>query len=135
VSWRSGDQGRISVMLAICLSGLLAVIGVAADASGQVRTVMYADSVAAEAARAAGQAIDVDHTAQTGEHRVDPLAAEQAAHAYLDAAGVTGQVSFNPDFTEITVTAEAIYQPRILSLFGLAATTVTGSHTAALVAD
>lgn len=132
---RHTDRGRISVMLAICLSVLLVAIGAAADATGQVRTVMYADSVAAEAARAAGQAIDVDHTAQTGEHRVDPLAAEQAAHAYLQAAGVTGQVSFNPDFTEITVTAEAIYQPRILNLFGLPPVTVTGTHTAALVTD
>lgn len=132
---RGSDHGRVSVMLAICFGGLLAMIGVAADASGQFRTLLYVDAVAAEAARAAGQEIDVEHTAATGEHRVDPQAAVQAAHAYLQAAGATGEVTFSPDFTEITVIAEATYQPRILHLFGRPPVTVTGTHTAALVAS
>lgn len=130
-----GDRGRVSIMLAIAFGGLIAVIGVAADIPGQHRAVIYADSVAAEAARAAGQAVDIDHTAAQGEHRIDPDAAVQAADAYLTQAGVDGEVVLDGDLTRITVTVEHIHQPRILGLFGLPPQPVTGIHTAVLVAD
>jgi Flp pilus assembly protein TadG len=131
----AGDHGRVSVLLAITATGIFAVIGAAADAAGQFRTMQYVDSVAAEAARTAGQAIDIEHTAATGQHRISPLAAEQAARAYLDQAGVDGQVTVSQDLTQVTVTVHHTYQPRILHLFGWTPPRLTGRHTAALIVD
>jgi hypothetical protein len=129
-----GDQGRVSVFVAITFVALLAALGLGVDAPGRFRTMLHADSLAAEAARAAGQAIDVDHTAAQGVHRVSPTAARAAAESYLTQAGVEqGQVTFNDDLTQVTVTVDIVYEPRILGLFGFPATTVTGTHTAALV--
>lgn len=127
------DAGRVSVFLAIALTALLAVIGLSYDAAGQVRTLHTAQLLAAEAARAAGQAVDADAVAELGEHRVDEQAAEAAADAYLQAAGVAGQVDASDDLTEITVTVTEAYQPVFLSLFGAGPREVTGAATATLV--
>jgi hypothetical protein len=126
------DQGRVSVFLAVAIFAVLAAIGVAADAPGLWRALLYADRVATEAARAAGQAVDVDHTAATGQHQVDPAAAQEAAQDYLSASGVTGTVELSADLTEITVSAVYSYEPQILGLFGLPEREVTAEHTAAL---
>jgi hypothetical protein len=128
-----GDDGRVSVFVAITFVALLVALGLGADGPGLFRTMAHADALAAEAARAAGQAIDVDHTAEQGVHRVSPAAARAAAESYLAQAGVEGQVTFSDDLTEVTVTVEIVYEPRLLGLFGVPAPTVTGTHTAALV--
>jgi hypothetical protein len=130
---RGRDAGRVSVFLAIAFFGVLAVIGVAADVPGLWRAMLHASNVAIEAARAGGQAIDVDHTAGTGEHRVDPAAAAQAAHEYLDAAGLQGSVEVSEDLTEITVTVTYEYQPQVLGLFGMPPRELSATHTAALL--
>lgn len=127
------DRGRVSVFLAITFFAVLAVIGVAADAPGQWRALLYASNVATEAGRAAGQAIDIEHTAATGEHRVDPAAAHDAAQQYLTDVGVTGTVELSDDLTEVTVAVTYLYEPQILGLFGLPPREVTATHTAALV--
>lgn len=127
------DAGRVSVFLAITFFGVLAVIGVAADVPGMWRAMLYASNVATEAARAAGQAIDVEHTAATGEHRVDPSAAVEAANDYLAAAGVEGTVSLSEDLTEITVAVTYEYEPQILGLFGMPPREVSATRTAALL--
>src|SRR4051812_33942777 len=51
------DAGRIGLFYAIVLPGLLAMIGLAGDGAGYIRTTQRADNIAAEAARAGGQAI------------------------------------------------------------------------------
>lgn len=127
------DAGRVSVFLAVATFGVLAVIGVAADVPGLWRAMLHASNVATEAARAGGQAIDIDNTAATGEHQVDPAAAEDAATGYLDGAGVDGTVTISDDLTEITVEVTYTYEPQILGLFGLGPREVTATHTAALL--
>lgn len=129
----ASDRGRVSVFLSVVVVGVLAVIGVAADAPGQWRALLYASNVATEAGRAAGQAVDIDHTAATGEHRVDPADAVDAAYDYLDAAGVDGTVTLSEDLTEITVEVTYEYEAQVLGLFGLPPRQVTASHTAALL--
>lgn len=126
------DHGRVSVFLAVGIFAVLAAIGVAADAPGQWRALLYADRVATEAGRAAGQAVDVDNTAATGQHQVDPGTAQEAAQDYLSAAGVTGTVELSGDLTQITVSVTYTYQPQILGLFGLPEREVSAEHTAAL---
>jgi len=130
---RDRDAGRVSVFLAVATFGVLAVIGVAADVPGLWRAMLYASNVATESARAAGQAVDIDNTAATGQHQVDPAAAEDAAQDYLDAAGVEGTVTLSDDLTEITVSVTYIYEPQVLGLFGLPPREVSAEHTAALL--
>jgi hypothetical protein len=121
------------VLLAVATFGVLAVIGVAADVPGLWRAMLYASNVATEAARAGGQAVDVEHTAATGQHRVDPAAAEAAAQDYLDGAGVDGTVTISDDLTEITVSVTYTYEPQLLGLFGMPPREVSATHTAALL--
>ncbi|MFS8498711.1 MAG: hypothetical protein FWJ70_10810 [Micromonosporaceae bacterium] len=123
----------MSILLAVTLTGLLFIIGVAHDVGDQVRAALWAEQLAAEAARAGGQAVDRDTVAATGEQRVDPVAAERAALSYLSDAGVEGQVAFSPDLTEITVSV-TLTRPRvILGLFGFGDYEVTRQATAQLV--
>ena len=131
------DAGRVSVFLVIIFTGLLMVLGVTVDATGQLRTLMRADNLAAEAARAAGQAIDVDLVAETGQHRVDPALAMEYARRYLNAAG-HNEPGMSYDITLIDDTTVAIevelpYRNRVLGMFGRSDVQVTGTAVAVLV--
>jgi hypothetical protein len=135
---RDPDSGRVSLFLAIAFTGLLMVFGVAVDAAGQLRTLMRADNLAAEAARSAGQAIDVDQVAAAGEHRVDPDLAADYAATYLATAGhdiPAGDwtVSLNETRTAVEISVTLTYQHRILGLFGMPDPRVTGKSRAILV--
>ena len=131
----TGDSqaGRVSILLAVTLAGLLFIIGVAHDVGDQIRASLWAEQLAAEAARAGGQVVDLDAVAATGGQRVDPAAAEQAALSYLSDAGVEGQVAFSPDLSEITVSVTLTRPRAILGLFGFGAYQVTRRATAQLV--
>jgi hypothetical protein len=137
----AADAGRVSVFLAVIIGGLLLVFGVAVDGTGQVRTLLRAENIAAEASRAAGQAIDTDLVAQTGEHRVNQALAVQYASEYLATAGhdIPGSdwsVQLNADGTEVDITVVLTYDRRIVDLFGFAGTVrLTGTATAILVTD
>jgi hypothetical protein len=122
------------VFLAIAFTAIVVAIGATVDASGQFRTMLYADSVAAEAARAGGQAIDLNQIHQGGPGVVDPTEATAAATTYLAEAGVDGTVTISTDRTSISVTVTHPYQTRILGLIGIDSVTVTGEATATLVA-
>lgn len=138
---RRADAGRISVFLAVVITGLLMVFGVAVDGTGQLRTLLRAENIAAEASRAAGQAIDTDLVAQTGEHRVNPALAVQYANEYLATAGhdiadSDFTVELNAEGTAVDITVVLTYDRRIVDLFGFAGTIrVTGTATAVLVSD
>lgn len=129
------DAGRVSPFLAIAFTGVFAVIGLTHDAAGQIRTLHAAQLVAAEAARAAGQAVDRDRALSGGSHRLEPYAAEQAARDYLDRAGPAVEltaIAFSPDLTSVTVTVTGAYRPVFLSLFGASGRAVTGRATVTL---
>jgi hypothetical protein len=134
------DTGRVSVFLAIAFAGILAIIGVAVDASGQLRTLMRADNLAAEAARAAGQAVDTAAVLQGAEELsvVHDQAIDNAAR-YLAEAGhdlPDHSWSVTPG-TGATVDIEVslVYQTRILQLFGITERELTAEATAVLVTD
>lgn len=133
------DTGRISVFMAVIITGLLMVFGVAVDGTGQLRALMRAENIAAEAARAAGQAIDTDLVASAGEHRVSASKAAQYASEYLAAAGhdlpdSAWSVAPNAAGTAVDIVVTLQYDRRIVDLFGLRDTVpVTGTATAILV--
>lgn len=131
------DAGRVSVFLAIALTAVIVIIGLAYDGAGRFRTMQRADNLAAEAARAAGQAILLPQAVQGGAKVIDPEAARAAAQAYLGAAGVTGTVEVigaGPDDEQaVRVTVDLGYDTAMLGVIGYQRIAVTGSATAVLV--
>jgi Flp pilus assembly protein TadG len=130
---RHDDDGRIALLVLIMAFGVLAMIGLAVDGGGKMRALQRADNIAAEAARAAGQAIDLDQAAAGGEKVADPGRAVAAAQRYLRAAGVTGTVSLSGDRRQVTVTVTGTYNTAILGIVGIGRLTVTGHGTAQLL--
>lgn len=130
---RSRDRGRVSVFVAAAMPMILIFLALTWDASDYLRALHRADNVANEAARAAGQAIDVP-LAVTGEQIVvDPAAAQVAAGAYLADAEVTGTVTVSEDRRRLSVTVSIEHQPLFLGPFGFGARTATGQAEAHLV--
>lgn len=120
-------------MVVVFAAALFLMIGLSVDGGGRMRAIERADNIAAEAARAGGQAIDIPK-AVTGEADVvDPVKAIAAAKAYLAGAGATGTASVSPDGRQITVTVALVYQPAFLDLMGLGPWTETGTATAQLL--
>ncbi|MET7831763.1 pilus assembly protein TadG-related protein [Micromonospora sediminicola] len=132
---RGAESGRVSLFLAVAMTGVLAVIGLAYDGAGQLRTLQRADNLAAEAARSGGQMIDRAGAIEGGPTRIDQVAARRAVADYLAAAGGVG--GHEVDFpvvgaeTQIRVRVRITYRRDLLGLFGAPQTaTVTGEATA-----
>lgn len=132
------DAGRVSLFLAVALIGVLAIIGLAYDGAGQLRTMQRADNLAAEAARAGGQAIDLGQLLIDGTTLLNQTAARTAVGNYL--ASVDGVTRWDVDFaidgdnSTLTVNLELDYDTVFLDLFGFADTiTVPGTATATLL--
>ncbi|GGJ89843.1 membrane protein [Pilimelia anulata] len=128
-----GDRGGVSIFVAMLAPVLLLLVGLVVDGAGQIRALQRADNVAAQAARTAGQAIDLPAAVGGGVKRIDPAAANQAAAQYLASAGATGTVTVAPDRQSVTVTATITHRPVLLSAFGYGSRDVTGEATARLI--
>ncbi|MFF4877154.1 pilus assembly protein TadG-related protein [Micromonospora sp. NPDC000668] len=130
----TGEHGRVSIFLAVAMIGVLAIVGLSFDGAGQLRTLQRADNLAAEAARAGGQAIDRATAIEGGPKRIHQPQARIAVRNYLATAGTTGHdVSF-PQVagqTLIRVRVTITYRRSMLGLFGFTdRVTVTGEATA-----
>ncbi|MBL6276885.1 hypothetical protein JMF97_12000 [Micromonospora fiedleri] len=129
-----GDAGRVSIFLAIALVGVLAIIGMAFDGAGQLRTLQRAENLAAEAARAGGQAIDLATAIEGGPKQINRPQARRAVADYLAAAGASGHTVSFPVVdgeTQIRVRVSVTYRRAMLGLFGFSNTvTVSGEATA-----
>lgn len=112
------DRGRVSVFVAAAMPMMLVFLALIWDASGYLRALHRADNVANEAARAAGQAIDVPSAVAGDEIVVDQESAEEAAAAYLASAGVSGQALVSEDGRAVTVDVTVEYEPTFLGQFG-----------------
>jgi Flp pilus assembly protein TadG len=130
---RRTDEGAVLPMVAVLLIALFAMVGMAVDGGGKMRTQIHADNVAAEAARAGGQAIDVSKAVAGTADVVDPTLAVAAAQDYLASAGVKGTVDVSPNQREITVTVRITYQTQFLNLIDIKSWTEVGTATAELV--
>lgn len=137
---RGNDRGRVSVFLAVAITGLLMVLGVAVDGTGQLRSLLRAQNLAAEAARAAGQAIDGPQAVLGNQVVADAGLAAQYADQYLDQAFANLDQGFERHPIELAdggaavrVTVTLIYDTQVLGLFGTSEIAVTASSTADLV--
>lgn len=129
------ERGSVTVFLAIAAVGLLALVGLVVDGAAKVRAVQRADRVAAEAARAAGQAVDLAAVLSGDAIRVDRRAALAAADDYLRAAGGQGQAAISRDGRSVTVTTTASQPTVFLGLIGIPEFTVEGRAEVDLVAE
>ncbi len=120
---RSREDGSVTVLVAALLPALLLVLALVVDGTNQLRVQSRADAIAAEAARAAGTAINT----RGPNIEIDPAAARDAAQSYLAASGHTGTITLLPSGT---VRATATHsEPAAIGL--LSPTTVaTGEATA-----
>ncbi|MEH0928829.1 pilus assembly protein TadG-related protein [Micromonospora sp. CPCC 205558] len=130
----AGDHGRVSIFLAVTMVGVLAIIGLSFDGAGQLRTLQRAQNLAAEAARAGGQAIDRATAIEGGPKRIDQPQARVAVAAYLKSVGAAGHTVSFPEVdgeTLIRVTVSITYHRSMLGPFVQdKSVTVTGEATA-----
>lgn len=123
----------MTIFVAIAALGLMAMLGLVVDGGAKVRAAQRADRLAAEAARAAGQAVDATAALRGSAIRVDAAAARAAAQGYLTAAGAQGSASISSDGRAITVRTEATVPTVFLGLIGVPALTVSGRADVQLV--
>ncbi|HCT76695.1 MAG TPA: hypothetical protein DGT23_08935 [Micromonosporaceae bacterium] len=130
----SRDSGKVTIFFAIIAPAWIAMLGLVIVGGGRIRAFQRADNIAAEAARAAGQAIDPTEAVIGGPKVVDPGRATAAALDYLNAAGATGSVTVSPDRQHLTVTAVVNFaNPSGLEFIGGATWQATGVATATLL--
>lgn len=136
---RSADRGRVSVLLAGLVPLMLMFIALVWDASSYLRAVHRAENIASEAARAAGQAIDLPPAMRGQRFVVDPHRAADAAASYLADVGaiadgaVIGDVVVSEDGRQVTVTVHVDQTPLLITPWRPDGGQVTGQATANLV--
>lgn len=123
--------GAVSGPMAIAVLALLAAIGLGIDGARAAQGLATADAVAEEAARSAGQALDLS-ALRRGTASVDPTDAVTAAQDYLATAGVDGTVTvLGPQRIRVRT---SITRPTVLlGLLGRPEITSSGEADAVLV--
>lgn len=131
-SVRGDERGSISILVAVVIVGLLAMVALVVDGGGKVAATISADNAAQAAARAAGQAIDTTAVMAGLPITADPAAAAAAARRSLATAGVTGQVTVEAGGRAVTVSTTGTYRPVFLGLLAGSDITVRGHARAEL---
>lgn len=111
------DRGAITVFVVVIAASLLLGFGLVVDGGVKLAAVERADSIAEQAARAGAQAIDASTLRATGQARIDPVAAANAARSYLASIGVQGQVVVDPSAVIVDVTIRR--STKVLGLIGI----------------
>lgn len=84
--------GAVSAPMAVAMLALFVAIGLGVDGVRAAQALAHADAVAEEAARAAGQVLDVAQV-RRGVVELDRPGAIEAARRYLALSGVEGDVT------------------------------------------
>jgi hypothetical protein len=129
------DTGSVTLFLVITVTGLLVMAGLVVDGGAKIRGIERADTLAAEAGRAAGQAINISAAITGSTPTLDPRAAIAAADAYLATNGVTGTVAVTAGGRSLEVTVTTSTPTVFLGLIGITAMTSQGHATVALIAQ
>lgn len=119
------ERGSVSALVAVVATGLVMVAGLAYDGGQIVTAQATARDLAANAARAGAQEVDLDELRATGRAALDIDAAIQAAEDYLARTGHHGTVTVNGP--SITVSVHVV-QPMLI--LPLPDRTVTATDTA-----
>lgn len=119
------EQGSVTALVAVVATGLVMVAGLAYDGGQIVTAQATARDLAANAARAGAQEVDLDELRATGRAALDIDAATRAAEDYLARTGHQGFVTVNGP--SITVSVHVV-QPMLI--LPLPDRTVTATDTA-----
>lgn len=119
------ERGLVSVWAAVSMVAFILIIGLGVDFSGHAGMEQQARSVAAEAARAGGQQLQLDN----GKARADVHGAIQAANAYVASSDFSGTTRVHSGIT-IEVTVDGRYRCRFLSIIGVDTLPVTATASA-----
>ncbi len=130
---RFDDRGGVTVFVALCVLGLIGIIGLAVDGGTKLRATERADYIAGEAARAGGQAIDPADAITGRAIALDPQDAAAAAQSYLRSAGVTGTITVSGDGKTLTVVVHDAFDTTFLPVVGIGSLSVTGHGKATLL--
>ncbi|MEV6774388.1 pilus assembly protein TadG-related protein [Nocardia sp. NPDC051030] len=123
---RTAARGSYLVFWVILAFALMLGMGLVVDGGGKLSARQYANHVAEEAARTAGQQV-IRPLGMRGIAAVsDPVTAQIAAQAYLALHPDVHGVVIPTGLTTLTVVVTVVYQPKILSLYGAGPQTVTG---------
>lgn len=117
-----------AALTAFCM---IVIVGIGVDFGGQAVAEQRARTVAAQAARAAGQQLQLDAVARAGTATTDTSSAITAATAFLAQSGQSGTASVAGN--TITVTVTGSYRCVFLSIIGIGSLPVTGTSTAEVV--
>jgi hypothetical protein len=126
------EQGSASLFFVIALAGFLVLTGLVVDGGVKARALGRAGTLASEAARAAGQALDVPSVLAGARPVVDPARARAAALACLAASDATGTVTVGDGGRRITVQVTLTRSTVFLGLVGIRQVTAHGTATATL---
>lgn len=125
---RNSDRGSVSALVAVVAVGLVMVAGLAYDGGQIVTAQATARDLAANAARAGAQEVDLDEVRSSGQAVLHPDRATTAALDYLAATGYASTITV--DGPTITVSVHVVQPMRILPLPDR---TVTATDTATAV--
>ena len=113
----TNEQGSISLFMVVAVLAMFAATGLVVDGGGKIRSLQHAHTLAAEAARAGGQAINPADAIQGTGTFIDTARAKSAAQAFLEEAHVQGTVTV-VNGTRLRVQVTTSYQPVFLGLLG-----------------
>jgi hypothetical protein len=116
------DAGMISAFVLAMMLGLFAVLGLGLDPGLALADKVHAIGQAEQAARAGAQQIDLTTYRTTGQLRLDPVAANQAAQQFLTFEHATGDVEVTGNTVTVTITSD--YRTHLWALIGVDAITV-----------
>lgn len=108
------ERGTVSAMVAVIATALIMVAGLAYDGGQVITAQATARDLAANAARAGAQEVNLDELRDTGVTLLDADRAIAAAQAYLAGSGHTGTATV--DGASITVSVQVRQPMRILPL-------------------
>lgn len=126
--WRERDdeRGSVTTWLVATAAACLPLLALVSDGGTALRARSEAFSQASAAARAGAQQFDAASIVE-GEPVLDPVAAEQAALAYLSAHGATGTVTVSSSSITVTVTTRA--ELHLAAPFGVDSVTFSATAT------
>jgi Flp pilus assembly protein TadG len=130
---RGGDEGTLSLYMAVIAVGLLAMAGLVIDGGAAIAARGKAADLAQEAARAGADALTPDSLRATtpAALRIDPTAARRAALRVLTLGGATGEVSVIG--LDVTVVAHVPQRAAVLSAVGVTDLAGTARGTATVL--
>lgn len=124
----SGDRGVIGLYVSVLFVAFVMIAGLIVD-GGAIRSGRRdAADVAARAARAGAQQIDLEALMSSGAVRLDGESAQRAANSVVAASGMAGGVRTTPD--RVTVSVEVEVPMRLLTLVGVRDRSVEATRSA-----